>query len=111
MAFFLILRLEGSRRPKLLNLNRTTRLLFCDVDDNLMGDSTHTLKITDALLFAQRKIGLEVNAEQTKYIFMFREQNARKNHEIKFGNRQFNYISNSNIRKQAYVQKLHTCRN
>ena len=57
------MRLGGSRGPKLLSLNGRPHLLVCDVEDNLMGDSTHTLKVTDALLVAQRKIGLEVNDE------------------------------------------------
>ena len=97
------MRLGGSRRPKHLNLNGTPQLLVCNVDDNLIRDSTHTLKVTDALLVAQREIVLGIIAEQTKYIVMFREQNAGENHKIKFVDRFFKYISKPNIRKQAYV--------
>jgi hypothetical protein len=41
------MRLEQSSVPKLLNLNETRQLLVCAVDDNLMGEITHTIKATD----------------------------------------------------------------
>jgi len=66
-------------------MNGALQLLVCDVDDNLMGVSTHILKITDALLVAQREISSEVIAEQSEYTFMFREQNTGENHKIKSG--------------------------
>ena len=65
--------------------------------------TTHTFKITDALLVAQREIILGIIAKETKYIVMFREQNAGENHKINFGDRFFKCISKLNIRKQAYV--------
>jgi hypothetical protein len=68
------MRLEESRGPKLLNMNGTLQLLVCDVGDNLMGESKHTLKITDALLVTQREISLEVSAEQTYLCFVNRIQ-------------------------------------
>jgi hypothetical protein len=38
---------------------------------------------------ASKEIGLDVNAEKTKYLVMFREQQAGKNHEIKRGKKHF----------------------
>jgi hypothetical protein len=46
-------------------------------DDNVLGGSIHsTRKITGALVVASKKIGLEVNADNTKYIVMSRLPNA-----------------------------------
>jgi hypothetical protein len=39
-----------------------------------------------ALAVASKDIGLEVNAEKTKYMVMFRHQNAGQNHNIKIDN-------------------------
>jgi hypothetical protein len=45
--------------------------------------SVHATKTnTDALLFASKAIGLEVNADKTKYLIMSRDQNAGRNHDI-----------------------------
>jgi hypothetical protein len=45
-----------------------------------LGGSIHTIRNnTDALLIAGKEIGLEVNAEKTKYMVMSRDQNAGQN--------------------------------
>ena len=42
-----------------------------------MGGSEHTVKENaEALVVATKEIGLEVNADKTKYMIMFRDQNA-----------------------------------
>jgi hypothetical protein len=41
---------------------------------------------TKAVLVASKDIGLEVNAEKTKYVFMSCEQIAGQNHNIMTGN-------------------------
>jgi hypothetical protein len=38
---------------------------------------------------ASKEVGLDVNAEKTKYVLMFHHQNARNNHDIKIANRYF----------------------
>jgi hypothetical protein len=44
----------------------------------------HTVKkSTDALVVAGKEIGLEVNAEKTKYMVMSRVRDAGQNHNIK----------------------------
>jgi hypothetical protein len=35
---------------------------------------------------ATKEIGLEVNADKTKYMVMSRDQNARRSHSMKIGN-------------------------
>ena len=40
----------------------------------------------EALAVASKDIGLEVNAEKTKYMVMFRDQNAEENHNINTDN-------------------------
>jgi hypothetical protein len=60
-----------------LKLNGTHLLLvYADVV-NILGGSIHTVrKNTEALLIVSKEIGLEVNAEKTKYVVMSRDQNA-----------------------------------
>jgi hypothetical protein len=40
-------------------------------------------------VFVSKKIGLEVNADKTKYIIMSRDQNAGRDHNMKRGNKSF----------------------
>ena len=59
-----------------LKLHGTHQLLVYADDINVLGRSTHTIKkITIALVAASKEIGLEVNADKTKYKAMYREQN------------------------------------
>jgi hypothetical protein len=60
-----------------LKLNGTHQLLVYADDDNILGGSIHTIrKNTEALVIAITEIGLEANAEKTKYMVMSRAQNA-----------------------------------
>jgi hypothetical protein len=41
---------------------------------------------TEASLVAMKEVGLGVNTEKIKYVFMSREQNAGQNHNIETAN-------------------------
>jgi hypothetical protein len=59
-----------------LKLHGTHQLLVYADDINILGISIHTIKkITIALVAASKEIGLEVNADKTKYKAMSRDQN------------------------------------
>jgi hypothetical protein len=55
-------------------------LAYAD-DVNALGGNVHAVqKNTEALIAAAKEIGLEVNADKTKYMLMSRDQNAGRNH-------------------------------
>jgi hypothetical protein len=77
-----------------LKLNWTHHLLAYADDVNLLEDNIDTIKkITETLIGAGKEVGLEVNAEKTKYIFLSRHQNAGQNHNIKIGDRSFEKVA------------------
>jgi hypothetical protein len=62
-------------------------------DVNILGGSIHTVKKnTEALVVASKETGLEVNAEEGKYMVMSRDQNAAHNHNIKIDNKSFERV-------------------
>jgi hypothetical protein len=76
-----------------LKLNGTHQLLVYADGVNILGGSVHaTKKNTEALVVASKEIGLEVNAEKTKYKAMSRNQNAVQNHNIKRDNKSFERV-------------------
>jgi hypothetical protein len=53
-----------------LKLNGTHQLLAYADDVNLLGDNTDTIKKNmETLIDASKEVGLEINAEETKYMF------------------------------------------
>jgi hypothetical protein len=76
-----------------LKLNGADQLVVYADDVNILGGSVHAIKRnTEALVVASKEIGLEVNAEKTKYIVMSRNQNAGQNHNIKIDNKSFERV-------------------
>ena len=64
-----------------MKLNGTHLLVHADV--NILGRIIHTVKENaEALVVASKEIVLEVNADKTKCLVMFREKNAGRSHII-----------------------------
>jgi hypothetical protein len=76
-----------------LKLNGTHQHLFYADTANISAGSTHNVKKnTEALVVASKETGLEVNADTTKYMVMFRDQNAGRGHSIKNDNKSFERV-------------------
>jgi hypothetical protein len=68
-------------------------LVYAD-DVNLWGDSVNTIKDnSETLLEAGRDIGLEINADKTKYMIMSRHQNSGQNQNIRIANESFEKVA------------------
>jgi hypothetical protein len=70
---------------------------MCGMGETVSGRESLLLyvvirKNTEALLIASKEIGLEVNAEKTKYIVMSRDQIAGQNGYIQIGNKSFETV-------------------
>jgi hypothetical protein len=60
----------------------------------LLGDSVNTIKEnSETLLEASRDIGLEINAEKTKYTIMSHYPNSGQNQNIRIANESFRNVA------------------
>jgi len=76
-----------------LKLNGTHQLLAYADDVNILGGSIHTLKENaEALVTANREIGLEISADKTKNMVMSRDQNAGRNYSVRVNNSTFERV-------------------
>jgi hypothetical protein len=65
-------------------------------DVNLLDDSINTIREnSETLLEASRDVGLEINAEKTKYVIMSRHQNSGQNQNIRIANESFENVAKS----------------
>ena len=65
-------------------------LVYAD-DVNMLGGSIHNIKRnTEALVVGSNEIGLDVNADRTKYMVMSRDETAGRSHNIKTDNSSLN---------------------
>jgi hypothetical protein len=59
-----------------------------------LGENIHSIsKNTEALLVASRKVGLDVNVENDKRVFMSHQPNAVQNHKMKSANNFFENVA------------------
>ena len=85
-----------------MKLNGTHQLQAYADDVNILGGSVHTVKENaEAVVVATKEIGLEVNVDKTKYMIMYRDQNAGRSHSMKIDNSCIErvQISGSNVNK------------
>jgi len=81
-----------------LKLNGTHQLLAYADDVNILGGNVHTVKENaEALVVANKDIGLQVNADKTKYMVMSRDRNAGRGHSVKIDNTSIERVEDSNI--------------
>jgi hypothetical protein len=67
-------------------------LVYVD-DVNLLGDSVNTIKEnSETLLEASRDIGLEINAEKTKYMIMSCHLSSGQKQNIRIANESFEKV-------------------
>jgi hypothetical protein len=80
-------------------LNGTHQLLVYADDVSLLDDSIKTVKEnSETFLEASRDVGLEANAEKTKYMIMSRHPNSGQNQNIRLANE-----SSENMEKFKYL--------
>jgi len=96
-----------------LKLNGTHQLLAYANDVNILGGSIHTLKENaEALVAATREIGLEVNADKTKYMVMSRDQNAGQIHSVRIDNstiervEEFKYLGTTLTNQNSIAEEI-----
>ena len=76
-----------------LRLSGKYQLLFYANDVNILGGRVHTIeKNTEVFVVVSKEIGLEVNAGETNYMIISRDQNGRRSHNIKFDNILFEIV-------------------
>ena len=91
-------------------LNGTHQLLVYADDVNILRGSVHTIKEdAEALIVASKEIGLEVNADKSKYMVMSRDQNVGRSHNFRIGNislekvEEYKYLG-TNLKNGNYVE-------
>ena len=95
-----------------LKLNGTHQLLFYADDVNILGGSVHTIqKTAEALVVASKEVGLEVNADETKYMAMSRDQNSGRSRNMRTDNRSFERVEEFKYLEQPKQIKFYSGRN
>ena len=96
-----------------LKLNGTRQFLAYADDVNILGGSAYTVKENaEGLLVATKEIGLEVNADKTKYMVMSQNQNAGRGQSVKIDNssiervEEFKYLGTTLTDQNSIQEKL-----
>jgi len=85
-----------------LKLNGTHQLPVYADDFNILGGSVHSIeKNTKVLVVASKKTGLEINADKTKYMVIFRDQYAERSHKIKIDNISFERVGTTLMNRNS----------
>ena len=81
-----------------LKSNSTHQLLVYANDVKILGGSIQTIKKnTEYLVVTSKKIGLEENADKTKYMVTSQDQNAGRGHNIKIDHSSFERVEHKDI--------------
>ena len=76
-----------------LKLNGIHQLLVCAADVNILGRTVHTIKkCTESLVVVSKENGLGVNADKTKYMGTYLDQNTGRSQNIKTDNGSFERV-------------------
>ena len=96
-----------------LKLSGTHQFLVYAVDVNILGGSIPTVKENaETLIVATKEIGLEVNADKTKYMVMSQDQNAGQSHSMKIDNsslervEEFSYLGTTLIHQNSIQEEI-----
>ena len=96
-----------------LKLNGTHQLLAYADDVNILGGNTHTVKENaETLVGATKEIGLEVNADKTKYMIMSRDQTAGRSYSMKIDSssiervEEFKYLGTTLTNKNSNQEEI-----
>jgi hypothetical protein len=77
-----------------MKFNGKHQLLVYADDVNILSYNIYTIeKNRETLIDANKEVGLEVNAEQSKYMLLSRHQNAGQNYDINIANRCFENVA------------------
>ena len=94
-----------------MKLNGKHQLVVYADDVNMLGGSVHSIQENaETLVVARKEIGLEVNADKTKYLVRSRDQNAERSHSMKIDNssiervEEFKYLVTIST-NQNYIQE------
>jgi len=85
--------------------------LFEADDVNRLSGRVRAIKNnTEALVVASKEFGLEINADETKYMVMYRDQNAGRNHSIQTDKNSFEIVEHfrylgTTLTNQNSIQK------
>ena len=79
----------------------------------MLGGRVRTImENAEALVVASKEIGLEVNADKTKYMVMYRDQIAGQSHNIKINNssfarvEEFKYLATTLTNKNSIQEEI-----